>query len=390
MELVGHKLRHRTGLRLSNFVSKFPDLSRRLRILGIKLNVYMPRLSRAIRLETLNQNDCALPPSRTPKSTAIRKARDLQEPLQSKFEGNVRPIRIPLIRSDNGTQWPKTRLISTIWPGDHYSYLDEEQYLSEYRRSHYAFSPKKGGWDTMRTIEIMFSDCIPIIPQIEKLPDLAMFGYPKTFLGEVWKLVQAGDLPVPDQEDHAWLRGWAQSHLTCEAQAKFLLAESGFDIESSGRVHFLDLGRMLQPHYVSMGLLVGLKRFLGSKRVRSMHLPSYLTSREVASLDSLYGRGFGYVGELSQELGVNELFNSLEALIQEVQKQTLNKSDDLIVIANTESLDAEKDMRQQHISVLSKLVKRIAIVYSGDHPLALNETNLLSAQGTLFVREFSP
>lgn len=366
---------------------KFPNLTKKLRALGLKLNVYMPNLPLKTRLELLSESELIPPPSRPLSSNSIRRARDLQEPLPWKFEGNVRPIRIPRIREDRSNLWPKTRLVSTVWPGDRYSFQDEEQYLQEYRSSHYAFSPKKGGWDTMRSIEILFSDCIPIIPNIGRSPDLALFGYPKTFLAEIWKFAQDGALPVPDNYDRQWLNDWAQRHLTSQAQAKFLLDESGYRPDDRGGVHLLDLGGMRAPNYVSMGILVGLLRNVGTKNLTSNRIPDYLTKPAPPYPNGLYGRGFGYAGELSNLRDLESTTISLERSLERDVVAAATSNANLLIMTNAESLDANPEFRLTLVKELSSTARNLAIVHSGDLPLSSSEIDNLAGFGTLFLRE---
>jgi len=214
-----------------------------------------------------------------------------------------------------------------------------------------------------------------------------MFGYPKTFLGEVWKLVQSGDLPVPDKEDNHWLRSWAQENLTCDSQAKFLLAEMGYRLDDPKDIHFLDLGRMVIPNYVSMGLLVGLVRTVGRQTLSVSHIPDYLTNTGGLNPDQLYGRGFGYSGELSTLQASHSQQMPSEDSIQGAVRAALTAKPNLLIIANTEVLDANPATRLSIVEELSKAATRVAIVHSGDIPLDPAGVDGLSGFGTLFLRE---
>lgn len=320
-------------------------------------------------------------------SVGLAEAIKLQSGVSQNFIGNIRPIRISHMRKQRTATSQKNRLISSLWPGDSYSFEIENEYLQQYENSHYAFSPKKGGWDTMRTTEIVFSGSIPIIPDLSLAHPLTLYSYPKDFLSEVWELAKIGKLPVPLEEDHQWLMEWANRHLTCEAQAEFVLRESGFVKPSSGKVLFIDLGLQSQPDYVSMGVLVGLHRVLGDQ-LQTLHAPEFLTSRDPYAPSGMYGKGFGYFGELSDSQFKVPQIDSLDALIQVATGELKKGSVELLVVCGLESFDSMPLKRRQYIDPLISEAEKSALVHGGDSPLDVADRQHFARSSMLFLREF--
>ena len=61
---------------------------------------------------------------------------------------------------------PRPHFLSTTYPGTPHTLTHWEDYLEEYRGSYFALSTKKGGWDTFRHLEIVFSGAIPLMPSL--------------------------------------------------------------------------------------------------------------------------------------------------------------------------------------------------------------------------------
>jgi len=75
----------------------------------------------------------------------------------------------------------KDKLLSSLIPGRRstYIYMTEHDYYNEYKRSYFAMTTKKGGWDCMRHYEILANGCVPYFPDIEKCPPNTMALFPK-------------------------------------------------------------------------------------------------------------------------------------------------------------------------------------------------------------------
>ena len=69
-----------------------------------------------------------------------------------------------------------------------YIYDDESSYYQMYGNSRFAFTSKKGGWDTMRHYEIMANGCLPVFVDIDKCPELTLNRFPKELCKRINKL----------------------------------------------------------------------------------------------------------------------------------------------------------------------------------------------------------
>jgi hypothetical protein len=92
----------------------------------------------------------------------------------------------------------KIRDNSFITPKDisTYIYNKEYDYYSDYSKSRFGVTMKKGGWDCMRHYEIMANGCIPEFIDIDNCPDNTMVNFPKLICSQVLK-----DLKVESAEN---------------------------------------------------------------------------------------------------------------------------------------------------------------------------------------------
>ncbi len=58
-----------------------------------------------------------------------------------------------------------------------YIYKEEFTYYENYQRSLFGFTTKKNGWDCLRHYEILACNCLPIFPDIEKMPSSTMIEW---------------------------------------------------------------------------------------------------------------------------------------------------------------------------------------------------------------------
>ena len=74
----------------------------------------------------------------------------------------------------------KTKILSDLIPGkiSTYIYNNEEDYYNEYRKSFFAITIKKAGWDCMRHYEILANGCITVFIDIENCPVYTMVSLP--------------------------------------------------------------------------------------------------------------------------------------------------------------------------------------------------------------------
>lgn len=104
-------------------------------------------------------------------------------------DNSVKPIHFAIpetaIRKiENPKIYPFAPLVPVnhSWNSEHiktYIYDDENTYMSEYQKSWFAYTCKKGGWDCLRHYEILAAGCVPWFTDIEVCPSNTLFRFPK-------------------------------------------------------------------------------------------------------------------------------------------------------------------------------------------------------------------
>ena len=81
----------------------------------------------------------------------------------------------------------KTQLYAINDPRKPKSYVfeDEAAYYDDYRKSKYAFTIQKAGWDCLRHYEIMANGCIPLFENLPLCPRFVMQKFPKALLKRI-------------------------------------------------------------------------------------------------------------------------------------------------------------------------------------------------------------
>jgi hypothetical protein len=85
----------------------------------------------------------------------------------------------------------KTRLLASIIPGDMSTYIfknKEKEYNDMYKKSRFAITKKKGGWDCLRHYEILMNGCIPLFENLNSCPKHTLTTYPKHLNDEAYDL----------------------------------------------------------------------------------------------------------------------------------------------------------------------------------------------------------
>ncbi len=130
----------------------------------------------------------------------------------------VFPIFFAIPVTKIGTIKPtfKDRVRAFIDPRDRatYIYTDERSYYQDYSRSLFAFTTKKAGWDTLRTLEIMANGCLPIFLDLDQCPPLTCIQLPKPELLEVLTYAEKDGTYWDTTEGKAiWTSLWRRVHL---------------------------------------------------------------------------------------------------------------------------------------------------------------------------------
>lgn len=233
----------------------------------------------------------------------------------------------------------KTKMVSDLYPGnrDTYIYYTEEDYYNEYRKSIFAYTFRKGGWDCMRHYEILACGCIPHFVDFEKCPNNILLFLPKDLikignkLFEIYKDKRIEDLTEKDKEilcEHInKLLKHTRAYLTTEKLASYLLKTL------SDRVYVKDVKKILVlsadswSEYLRCTILHGLKNIFGKNCHDYPKVRHLYKNEELDYYSYCYGKGYSYSNLLEQECRDNELDNTIEEDIK-------NKKYDIIIWAD--------------------------------------------------------
>lgn len=262
------------------------------------------------------------------------------EPAGPEWDGRIQTAlaidleNLRILRSESGKyiplsfSWPmrikdeesaaRLHPVSHVFPGDKYSFHDYPSYLDQYRQSAYAFTFKKGGWDCFRHVEILASGAVPVMPDINQCPPLAMAHYPKSLMSLSLEIFKAGNLPPAAL--HSALSSWFSTHMTSEAMVKFARDKLPRRPRS---VVLVDPSFAHQPDYFSTMFLIGAIEVFGLSNLTlaSDFSPIFEDWNDLSS--GLHGLGFGYTRLLSSELRSNFSILNLQNLPDGLGEETL-------------------------------------------------------------------
>lgn len=193
----------------------------------------------------------------------------------------------------------KDRDFAFITPMDQgtYIYQEEADYYNDYRRSYFAVTTKKGGWDCLRHYEILANGCIPYFVDLEQCPAHTMEFLPKELILEAMNLDGVSFLHI----DHSKfdlakyddllnrLIAYTREHLTTKKMAEYLLQTIGY--KGTGNILFLT--QYTDPDYLRCLTLVGLKEVLGNRIIDVPKVP-HIYQNYAGDIKQLYGKGFTY------------------------------------------------------------------------------------------------
>ncbi len=214
----------------------------------------------------------------------------------------------------------KTKILSNLIPGDTrtYIYHTEEDYYNEYKKSYFAITTKKGGWDCMRHYEILANGCIPYFIDIEQCPQYTLHLCPKLLFIEAnvlydrFKTKTMDSLTDKDRNEYyALLRklyDYTKNHLTTYQMAKYVLRVTQF--ENVSRI--LYLSGYTEPDYLRCATLHGLKKLFGENCHDYPKIPHIYKSHNVVDDKHLYGMGFSYSRLLDNSIHNDRLDKSIE------------------------------------------------------------------------------
>jgi hypothetical protein len=223
----------------------------------------------------------------------------------------------------------KTKILSDLIPGDltTYIYNTEEEYYEEYKKSYFAITKKKSGWDCMRHYEILANGCIPVFIDIEKCPKKTMTMLPKELLIEGKHLYNnlKNKTVFKEEEKNEYnnlrmkLVEHTKKYLTTDKIASYILKE----INKENVSNILYLSGDINPDYLRCLTLHGFKLLFGSNCHDYPIVPHIYKSTKI-NYTKLYGKGITYTNLLEQTLHNDNLD---ESIIEDIK----NKKYDLII-----------------------------------------------------------
>ena len=273
----------------------------------------------------------------------------------------------------------RPHFLSTTYPGTPHSFTTWEDYLHEYRSSFFALSTKKGGWDTFRHLEILFSGTIPLMPGLARSSRYALAHYPKRALSDLLDSLVTEGPATPDQHTRDFFFRWAEEHLTTRAMGSYVVDISEMSTE---RVVFLDRALASRTDYLSAFSFIGLTEVLGSSLVAAFE-PSFLFDDFSGDTTRHYGKGFGYTKVIPSGLRSTD---SLSLDSSRAELLELASSASTIVVGN---YDANRD---EVGGLLDAGIdpSRIVCILGSDFPPDRSMLRDIKRSGmTFFVREFA-
>ena len=272
----------------------------------------------------------------------------------------------------------RPHFLSSTIPGEPFSFDSWDDYLAEYQSAYFALSTKKGGWDTFRHLEILFSGGIPLMPGLGKAHQYSLAHFPKTALVGVYDSLVHDGPAVPGETTQKFFRDFARERLSSGAMAAYLLQIGGLE---SSSILFVDESLPSRTDYLSAFTYIGLKQATG-QRTQAAYEPLYLFDDFAGDTSTLYGRGFGYSRSLPAALR-GSLGQKSKTRAEELAE--LSASFDAIVVGN---YDANRGLVEQLRQRGVPAGKFVCIVGS-DLPSDFRLRHDIARSGmTFFVREF--
>lgn len=162
----------------------------------------------------------------------------------------------------------KECLLASLIPGDTSTYLyygKEKEYNEMYRKSRFAITKMKGGWDCLRHYEILMNGCIPLFENLNECPKYTLTTYPKEWNDEAYALYNNWSNTEADIQKYNELceRYLDHTRMNCTTTSttKYFLdnVKDGYHINN-----ILLLNSHTGINYNRESLWIGLKRYIKS------------------------------------------------------------------------------------------------------------------------------
>ena len=241
----------------------------------------------------------------------------------------------------------KTKIISSLIPGrtETYIYNTEEAYYDEYKKSLFAITTRKSGWDCMRHYEILANGCIPYFPNIEQCPIYTMYLLPKELIKEgnilydKYKNKTIDEIPMTECNNLITkLLQFTKDNLTTHKLAQYILQKTN----NMAVKKILYLSGDINTDYLRCVTLHGFKILFGTNCHDYPKIPHLYKNCTIPN-NSLYGKGMSYSKLLNDELHDDNLDVSVEQDIRE-------KKYDIIIYGSYHRGMPYYDLVQQYYS----------------------------------------
>jgi len=203
----------------------------------------------------------------------------------------------------------KTKLLSDLIPGkiETYIYNNEKDYYSEYRKSYFAITTKKAGWDCLRHYEILANGCIPYFPDLTECPENTLSLFPKKLILEgnllYNKFKNDNQINISEYNELlVKLLHYVLNNLTTKKIASYVLSKCIKNVKK-----ILYLSGNIDPDYLRCLTLHGFKELFGTNchdypKIQHIYKGNY---------NDLYGKGISYTNLLDHSLHDDKLNDTL-------------------------------------------------------------------------------
>jgi hypothetical protein len=197
----------------------------------------------------------------------------------------------------------KKYLLSSLVPGIQatYTFESEEDYREEYKKSLFALTCRKVGWDCLRHYEILACGAIPLFLDLPQVPCTTMIQYPKELVLEanshllpLLHTASFSELVEKAQPHLERLLAYTKEHLTTKVLAKYVIQAIFKETKT-----VLFLSNEYEVDYQRCLLLHGLKELLGTKCEEWPSVEHLYTNFPEELVHNLYGKGFHVARTLS-------------------------------------------------------------------------------------------
>jgi hypothetical protein len=294
----------------------------------------------------------------------------------------------------------KISLWAEVIPGfkETYRFSNERDYYAMYAAAQFAFTWKKGGWDSLRHYEILANGTIPVFPDLAICPKETLSYLPKELI------LQANKELLPWKDTPEYLSKYqkyatdilthCRENLSCTAVATVFLKNLG--AKPSQKILFLNCDTNI--NYSRELLFIGLSRVQESEKGLCYGYPKLdflYDNFPVEKANTCYGKGFGYTRKLKpspESVALPVTNDELEKSIQQGYWDFIvygKMGTDEGVLGTAPTCPFWKSVAKMY----SK--DKIAFVYGGDHLQNLKDMGSAHSRhlaehanlGKCFVRE---